>query len=245
MISRRMLLLGLWLTTLCATAQTSQSPASSRLDQMEEIYQKELSMRHIPLLGKYLLELQRLAATATDKQPYQAEIARIQQIIDHGGVVDLIAAQQTPTDTTPMPAPMLTPSATERRQSVIALPPSQATSTTPASAVKAPTTPLSSATWKIDHIAAGTYDIVLRYSTPLLTQPLHIQIDFGGQVVEKNMETERATKDASTFRFFRLGSLTLTSDQRDGTLRLDIASKSPPQLILKNVLLTPSRSTAD
>ncbi len=235
----------LWLMTLGASAQTAQPAVASRLKQMEEIYQKELSMRHIPLLGKYLLELQRLAATATDKQPYLEEISRIQQIIKLGGVVDLIAAQQSPTGTAPLPTPMPAPTTAERRQGTISLPLLRATSTSPASAVKATTTPLSAATWKIEHLAAGTYDIVLHYSAPSLAQPLHLQINFGGQVIEKYIGAERATKDASTFRFFRLGSLTLTSDQRDGTLRLDIASKSPPQFILKNVLITPSRSAAD
>ena len=77
----------------------------ARLQQMESIYQKELSARHIPLLGKYLVELQRQAAAATDKAPYEAEIARVQQIISSGGVVDLIAAQQPQTGTMPMPPP--------------------------------------------------------------------------------------------------------------------------------------------
>lgn len=218
---------------------------SSRLKQMEEIYQKELSMRHIPLLGKYLLELQRLAATATDKQPYQEEIARVQQIINHGGVVDLIAAQQNPASTTtPLPVPMPAPE-TKRRQGVIALAPAQASSITPASVLTAPGTPLSGAAWQIEQISAGTYDIVLHYSAPLLTKPLHLQVEFGGQVVEKDMAAERTTKDASAFRYFRLGSLTLTSDQRGGTLRLDVSGSSPPQLILKNLLITQPRSTAD
>ncbi len=35
---------------------------TARLQQMESIYQKGLSARHIPLLGKYLIELQRQAA---------------------------------------------------------------------------------------------------------------------------------------------------------------------------------------
>ena len=175
----------LWLTPLCASAQTVQPTVASRLKQMEEIYQKELSMRHIPLLGKYLLELQRLASTATDKQPYLEEISRIQQIIKHGGVVDLIAAQQNPTGAVPLPTAMPSPTTAERRQSTISLPLSQATSTTPASAAKVPITPLSAAAWQIEHLTAGKYDIVLHYSAPKLAQPLHLQIDFGGQVVEK------------------------------------------------------------
>ncbi len=52
----------LLLLTLRAGAQQPAAPpvAATRLQQMEGIYQKELSARHIPLLGKYLVELQRL-----------------------------------------------------------------------------------------------------------------------------------------------------------------------------------------
>ncbi len=224
-----------------AHAQQPSVPATSRLRQMEEIYQKELSMRHIPLLGKYLVELQRLSATAANKTPYQKEITRIQQIISEGGVVDLIAAQQTQSGEAPIPTPMPAPVPGERRQATISLTPAIAQGVAPASAVNNPASALSGAQWRVEFIGAGTYDLVLHYSCPELVRPLPVKIEFGGQVVEKILETRRATKDAKTFRIFRIGSLTLTDDLRGETLRFSAGDKAAPQLILKSLLITKPR----
>jgi hypothetical protein len=215
------------------------APAVTRLQQMESIYQKELSARHIPLLGKYLVELQRQAATATDKAPYEAEIARVQQIISSGGVVDLIAAQQPQTGTMPMPpAPAVPP---ERKQALIALAPALADTVTPPAAPDSATAPVSEAEWRIERIAAGTYDVLLHYSCPDLNAPLPVAVEFAGQSLEKTLEADRGTKDEQTFRIFRVGSLTLTGDQRGETLRLVVGDKSSPKLILKNLLITKPR----
>lgn len=211
----------------------------ARLQQMESIYQKELSARHIPLLGKYLVELQRQAAAATDKAPYEAEIARVQQIISSGGVVDLIAAQQPQTGTMPMPPPPPVPP--ERKQALIALPPALAATTTPSAAPDSATAKVSEAEWRIERIAAGTYDVLLEYSCPELDAPLPVAVEFAAQSLEKTLEADRGTKDDQTFRIFRVGSLTLTGDQRGETLRLVVGDKSSPKLILKNLLITKPR----
>ncbi|MGV3661178.1 MAG: hypothetical protein ACO1TE_13410 [Prosthecobacter sp.] len=227
--------------TAAGTGAPVATPAT-RLQQMEEIYQKELSSRHIPLLGRYLVELQRQAAAAVaaaDKTAYESEIARVQQIISAGGVVDLIAAQQAQSGGVPMPAPAPVP--TERKQALIALSPALAQSLAPAAAANSATAVLGEGAWRIELIAAGTYDVLLHYSCPDLKEPLPVQVEFGGHVVEKVLEPARATKDAQTFRIYRLGSLTLTGDRRGETLRLTAGDKAAPKLILKSLLITKPR----
>ncbi|HEY1051688.1 MAG TPA: hypothetical protein VGE39_18075 [Prosthecobacter sp.] len=233
------ILLGVQLSTGLVRAQQPAAASDTRLQQMEEIYQKELSSRHIPLLGKYLVELQRQAATLSDKAAYESEIARVQQIISAGGVVDLIAAQQAQSGGVPMPAPAPVP--TERKQALIALSPALAQSLAPAAAANSATTLLGEGTWRIELIAAGSYDVLLHYSCPELKEPLPVKVEFGGQLVEKALEPGRATKDAQTFRIFRLGSLTVTGDRRGETLRLTAGDKGAPKLILKSLLITKPR----
>lgn len=228
-----------------AVAQQPAPPASiTRLQQMEGIYQKELSARHIPLLGKYLVELQRQAATATDKTAYQAEIVRIQQVISAGGVLDLIAMQQSLSGAMPMPAPPPAPVPIERKQALIALSPVLAQTISPTPAANAETAIIGEADWRIELIAAGTYDILLQYACPELAAPLTIRVEFNGQTVEKELPADRATKDAQTFRILRLGSLTLTGDHRGETLRLSAGDKTSPKLILKSLLITRPRPAA-
>jgi hypothetical protein len=219
-------------------------PSAARLQQMESIYQKELSARHIPLLGKYLIELQRQAASATDKTAYTAEITRIQQIISAGGVLDLIATQQAQSGTMPMPAPMPSPVPIEQKQALIALSPALAQKVSPNAPADAPTATVGEIEWRIEFIAAGTYDILLHYACPELAEPLKIVVSFNGQTLEKELEVERVTKDAQSFRILRLGSLTLTSDLRGETLRLSAGDKASPQLIVKSLLITRPRPPA-
>lgn len=222
-------------------AQQPATPPATRLRQMEAIYQKELSSRHIPLLGKYLVELQRQAASAKEKTAYQAEISRIQQIIGSGGVVDLIAAQQAQSNAMPMPPPTPEVMPPERKQALIVLSPALANKVVPVPAPNSATAVLGEAEWRIEAIAAGTYDVLVQYACPEITTAIPLSVEFNGQTVEKALDTERATKDAESFRIFRIGSLTLTSDHRGETLRFAAGDKTSPRLILKSILITKPR----
>lgn len=243
----RGLLMLCWLLPAVAPviAQQPAAPpaaAITRLQQMEGIYQKELSARHIPLLGKYLTELQRQSAAAVaaaDKQAYQDEILSIQKIISAGGVLDLIAVQQSQAAAVPMPVPQPVPA--ERKQALIALSPALAQSVSPTPAANAETAVIGEADWRIELIAAGSYDILLHYACPELAEPMTVSVEFNGQTVEKELDAGRATKDAQTFRILRLGSLTLTGDQRGQTLRLRAGDKTGARLVLKSLLITKPR----
>lgn len=215
--------------------------APARLQQMESIYQKGLSARHIPLLGKYLIELQRQAAAVPDRTAYDAEIHRIQQIISAGGVLDLIATQQAQSGTMPMPAPLPVPVPIEQKQALIALSPALAQEVSPKAAPDAATATIGEIAWRIELIAAGTYDLLLHYACPEQPEPLKVRVEFNGQTIEKELEVARMTKDTSTFRVLRLGSLSLTSDLRGETLRLTAGEKGSPHLIVKGLLITRPR----
>ena len=249
---KRTLLAAAWLVGLAAGAAAQQPtppvappPTTiARLHQMESIYQKGLSARHIPLLGKYLIELQRQAATATDKSAYNAEIARIQQIISAGGVLDLIATQQAQTGSMPMPSPMPVPVPVEQKQALIALAPALAQEVAPKPPTDAQTATIGEIAWRIEFIAAGNYDILLHYACAELEEPLKIVIKCNGQILEKELDVEHATKDAQTFRILRIGSLALTSDLRGETLRLVAGDKDSPKLIVKSLLITRPRPPA-
>jgi hypothetical protein len=235
------------LVILFTTSLGAQQPAApaeiTRLQQMEGIYQKELSARHIPLLGKYLAELQRLAASAADRTAYDAEIARIQQIISSGGVLDLIALQKAQLGQMPVTAPM--PPPPERKEALIALSPALAQTLSPTTTADTATAVLGEAEWRIEAISARTYDLLLHYACTELAAPLALTVEFAGQKVEKALETERVTKDAQTFRIFRLGSLTLTGDHRGETLRFIAGDKNAAKLILKSLLITKPRPPAN
>ena len=227
-------------------AQQPAAPAAvSRLQQMESIYQKELSARHIPLLGKYLTELQRLAATAADRKLYDAEIARIQQVISSGGALDLIALQKSQSGEMPMPAPAPMPVPLERKEALIALSPALAQSLVPSAPPDAAAATLGEAEWRIAAINAGTYDVLLHYSCVELATPLPLKVEFAGQKIEKTLESDRATKDGQTFRILRLGSLTLTGDHRGETLRFTAGDKNAAKLVLKSLLITKPRPPAN
>lgn len=235
------------LVMLFTTSLGAQQPAApaevTRLQQMEGIYQKELSERHIPLLGKYLAELQRLAASAADRTAYDAEISRIQQVISSGGVLDLIALQKGQMGE--MPVAALMPPPPERKEALIALSPALAQTLSPTTAADSATALLGVAEWRIEAISAGTYDLLLHYACTELVEPLALTVEFAGQKVEKALETERFTKDDQTFRIFRLGSLTLTGNHRGETLRFTAGDKNAPKLILKSLLITKPRPPAN
>lgn len=226
---------------LCVAQEPAPRGDTSRLQQMETIYQKELSARHIPLLGKYLVELQKQAAAASDRTAYDAEIARIQQVINAGGVLDLITLQQTQAGAVPTPAPMPPPVPPERKQALVALSPALAQNLSSPAVTNSGTAALGTAEWRIEHIDAGTYDVLLHYACPQLSAPLPLHVELAGQSIDKELDTDHVTKDAQTFRIFRLGSITLTGNHRGETLRFVAGDKSNTSLILKSLLITKPR----
>ncbi|MFO1439131.1 MAG: hypothetical protein U1F81_12515 [Verrucomicrobiaceae bacterium] len=215
----------------------AQTTAPATLEQMEAIYQRELSMRHIPLISQYLISLQKAAASATDKAPYLAEIARVQELLKRGGVIDLAAARAPQAAGTPMPMPEAPPPPKEAKQAVIALSPALSKG----SVSVEPTAKIGEMEWRVEFMAAGAYDVHVEYACPVLSAPLKLVVDLAGQQIETELPVEKVTKDAETFRVLRLGRVTLPGDLRGRDLRITAGDKSSSSLILRHLFITPAK----
>jgi len=239
MMHRLLLIFCLFLTALDTIAQTPLA-----LEQMESIYQRELRERHIPLISKYLIEIQRGAAAATNKTPYQAEMARLQQILQAGGVIDLAAARasiSSPVTGMPMPMPVPLPRIAE--QAVITLSPAIAIATSTPLATAATFAPVGEIEWRIEFMAAGSYDIHLYYNCPTLTAPLPVRIDLGNATLETTLAPDQSTPDDKTYQVFRLGKITLLSDLRAKNLRFLAGDKSTTSVQLRHLFITPAKAS--
>jgi hypothetical protein len=217
----------------------AQTTAPATLEQMEAIYQRELSTRHIPLISQYLIGLQKAAASATDKAPYLAEIARVQELLKRGGVIDLATARAQPTagGAMPMPMPEAPPKPKEAAQAVIALSPALSKG----SVSVEPTAKIGEMEWRVEFMAAGSYELHLEYACPVLSAPLKLVVDLAGQQIEAELPVEKVTKDAETYRVLRLGRVTLPGDLRARDMRITAGDKSSSSLILRHLFITPAK----
>lgn len=229
------------------SAPVSASGENSRLRQMETIYQLQLRNKHLPLLSKYIVDLQRLAAQATDPKPYQKEIERIQGIISSGGVVDLAAAVQSLKTPSEMPVTPPMPMPARSTRAFIALTPALARSInpTPDGSASPEAAAVGEMDWRIELLPPGTYDIVLNYACPELSQPLSIQVSLGNQRVEAVLDASKVTPDANTYGLHRLGQITLTTEARGDTLRFSAGPKGSSQLLLRQLVIARARAAAN
>jgi len=211
----------------------AQTAAPATLEQMEAIYQRELSTRHIPLISQYLIGLQKGAVSTTDNAPYLAEIARVQELLKRGGVIDLAAAR-APQPAMPMPMPEAPAKPKEAAQAVIALSPALSKG----SVSVEPTAKIGEMEWRVEFMAAGSYELHLEYACPVLSAPLKLVADLAGQQIEAELPMEKVTKDAQTFRVLRLGRVTLPGDLRARDLRITAGDKSSSSLILRHIYIT-------
>lgn len=226
------------LVLIVASVLRAQTTAPLTLAEMEAIYQRELSMRHIPLISQYLISLHQAAETAADKTAYLAEIARVQELLQSGGVIDLAAARAPQAAGAAMPMPMpAPPPSKEASQAVIALSPALAKD----SASIAATAKIGEMEWRVEFMAAGGYDLHVEYACPVLSAALPIRVELAGQVIEASLPTEKVTKDAESFRVLRLGRVTLPADLRARDLRITAGDKSSSSLILRHLFITPAK----
>ncbi|TDU63110.1 hypothetical protein EI77_04532 [Prosthecobacter fusiformis] len=229
------------------SAPVAASAENSRLRQMETIYQLQLRAKHVPLLSKYITDLQKLAAQAKDPAPYQLEITRIQGIISSGGVVDLSAAVQslkTPAEMPVTPPPPVVP---RIGRAFIALTPALARSITPTpdGSASPEAAAIGEIDWRIEALPAGSYDIVLNYACPALTKPMPLRVTLGGQRLEATLDESKTTPGANTYGLLRLGQITLHADTLGDTLRLSAGDKDSNELLLRQLVITRTQSRAD
>lgn len=235
-------------TTPPATAPEA-ADGSSRLSQLDIIYQQQLRTRHIPLLSKYLTDLQLEAARSADPAAFQQEITRVQALISSGGVMDLVAAARelasasVPAPTS-APSPEKPPLAGKVGKSVLSLTPSLARSIQPMPAGSA--SPVAAAVgrlaWKIDALPAGTYEFVLHYASVDPVAAVPVVVEFAGQKLEALIDKDRATKNTRTYRLMRLGQLKLERAVAGDELVLTAGGTDTASLLVRHLHITPARA---
>jgi hypothetical protein len=222
--------------------------ATTRLSQIDLIYQQQLRARHIPLLSKYLTDLQLEAARASDPAPYQQEITRVQGLISSGGVIDLVAAareltsQATSDQPSPAPPPDK-PALTEKvDKSVLSLTPSLARSIqpTPEGSASPTAAAIGRLTWKIDNLPAGSYEVILHYASldPMAAVP--VVVEFAGQKLEAMIDKDRATKNTRSYRLMRLGRLKLEKAASSDELVLTAGGTDTSSLRVRHLHIAPA-----
>lgn len=231
---RHPLLHTLLLLAACAATLAAQAPLT--LDQMEAIYRRELSERHIPLISRYLIELQRQAAIATDPAPWRQEIVRVQELLKTGGVIDLAMARAAIDN---IAAPMLpAPSPREAVRAALTLAPAQATGSL---AAAGQAVPVGEIRWLVEFLPAGAYDVHIQYACPAISSALPLRMTLAGGMVEAVIDSTRLTKDAQTFRVLKVGRITLPAEVRGQTLTFTCDDKSSTALRLKQLIITPAK----
>jgi hypothetical protein len=222
-----------------ASVAVEASGPDSRLRQLEGIYQQQLRARHIPLLGKYLTDLQQNARLA-DSPVWQAEIQRVQAIITAGGVVDLSAAAR---ELYPAAATAATPSlpgVEEPKRAMVTLTPSLAQSIQPlpASSASPVSAIIGQLNWRIASLPAGSYELVLHYASLTPEEEVPVTVELAGQKLTQVLDAKKATKDNKTFRLLRLGQMTLEKEVSGQPVILTAGTKDKPALIVRNLVIT-------
>lgn len=217
------------------------SPEDSRLRQMEGIYLQQLRALHVPLLGKYVTDLQKMAAQAPDATPYQKEISRIQGIIASGGIVDLAGAvralkspSEPPTETGAPPVPRL-------RRGVLLLSPGLAEKIqpTPDTSASPDAAAIGMIQWRIESLAAGNYEVIAHYACPTLEKELPLVLMIGEHELSFTLDASKTTRTAESYRILRLGRLDVPRQISGGTLLLQAGNLENAPFHLKQLILTP------
>ena len=232
------------------TAVEASAP-ESRLRQTEAIYQQQLRTRHIPVLGKYLTDLQKIAATANDPAPIKAEIQRVQAIISSGAILDLseVAEELNPSPEKPAemrprppgpPGPPPPGSPLKPRRGVNTLTPAfaQRILPIPEGSASPEAAAIGQIEWRIDVIPPGNYELLIQYATLPLENDLPLTTEFAGQKITQVMEKNRATKDIKSFRLFKIGQIHLTEEFSGETLRLTAGTAESSKLLLRNFVIS-------
>lgn len=225
------------------SAPVAASAEASRLRQMETIYQLQLRNKHVPQIGTYITELQKLAAQAADPAPYLAEIQRMQATLANGGVLDLALASQmlrAPAEVPAVSPPPPMPAMPRGGQGVMTLTPALAhhITPTPDSSAAPEAAGVGEIEWKVEYLPAGTYEVVLSYACPELPADPEIRVLMAGERLSFALEKSRLTQSATTYRLLRLGQIHLAKPAQGESVKLTAGSTTRPSLYLRQLLIT-------
>lgn len=202
-------------------AQTAAPPLS--LPQLEATYQAELKKIHVPLIGNYINDLQRLASASRNAGTTVAineELRRMQSIIKSGGVIDLAqAAAEGANDTA---KPTLPPAPAQAAKALITLVPALAKTILPSPAPGAApdSVPFTKIIWTIEALPRGAYEFVAQCSVQTLEEAATLQITLDRKQLSLPLLQRHLASAPGDFRLLRLGRIELPLDIKDGPLEL-------------------------
>lgn len=229
----------------------AQSP--SRLEQLEATYQSNLRTIHAPLLQDYIRELELLKSQliarnrAADAKEVDAEIARVKGIVNTTGVLPytgLEAAAAPPAaGVVPKPAPA---DKSPAKGVATALPTLLAAEAFKGGALNAKTgaIPLGSAEWRVFKLPAGTYDVLIIFSSETQGKDEEITLNLGGRETKATIAQDRATGSPETFRLLRLCQIKVETEISGGVLNVTSATADKPAIWLRKVIFAAPKKPA-
>lgn len=229
---------------VCAAAALPLS-AQTRLEQLEATYQANLRTIHAPILQEYVRQLELLknkyAARGQTEEAKRAdeELVRIKAIATNGGVLPYTtleaAAAPPPVEPGVSPAPAPSPPPSGKAPALPTLLAAEAFKSGDMN-TKTSAIPLGTAEWRIYKLPAGTYDVLVIFSSEALPLPEEIKVNLGGYEAKGSITSERATGSVETFRLHRLCQIKLDSEVSASTLTLTAASQDKPAVWVKKLI---------
>lgn len=236
------LVLSLGLTMEMHAQETRPGTEPTRLEQLDTIYQQQLRALHMPLLSKYLTELQQQEARDANPDPYRLEISRVQQWIATGGTVDVVAAaRELSAGTAQIASAAPSVAAAKAGPKLISLTPAFARSIShvPDDSASPIAAAVGRMSWRMDSLAAGTYQVVLHFALlPSLTTPTEVILDFAGQRLSTTVSPETGGKNPRQFRLLRMGQLTLEKTVEGAELSMTAGDAESRTLLIRHLHLT-------
>jgi hypothetical protein len=233
-----MLLIAGWMP-LSSGAQTAE-PADplARLREYEVTYQAGLRKIQAPLLTDYAQKLQQLLGTAPpeDQPAIRLEIARVQTLIATGGLVDPSAAGTTQPGGPP-PGPDAGTGMRPPPGAVLVLKPDSAKGATLVGSALT----IGKATWRIQHLDAGSYEITAVCSFPSFNGTAVITASLAGEETSGEINSSKSTRTPDQFRLLKLGRLRFERDLNDAELKLELKAAELPGVQVRQVLILKPR----
>lgn len=172
----------------CSCIALAQTPASFTLEELRSTYQKELKKVHAPVLQDYLRELNTLRYSSlktAEQAAVQAEISRVQSIIQGTGLFQPHAAERNPPNTTPAQ-----PVASAESGIVAVLRPEDSSPPPRLDAKKGPPSALrlGVATWQCKALPAGNYELIASYDCTDMPDSAELEIHIGAEVFTRKID---------------------------------------------------------
>ncbi len=231
--------------------------SQTRLEQLEATYQTNLRTLHAPVLQDYarqleLLKNQLIARNrVADAKQVEAEIAKVRDIANGTGVLPYTELQASMAP----PAMAMNPGGPGLGPKPPSPPPTPGSPATAAASAlptllaaeafrgndintKTSAIPLGTAEWRIFRLPAGTYDVLVIFSSETLANPAEVTLNLGGQEAKGAIKPEQSTGSPETFRVHRLCQVKVDSDLNGSTLALTATSQDKPQLWIKKIIFT-------